>query len=193
MTAEQDAEQPIHVVEGVRVVEEATRRGISVRLLGGVAIWLHCTPRTRAILGRDYADIDLVARRKQARGVRETLEALGYQPERAFNAKHGASRLLFHAEDGSQVDVFLDQFVMSHTLNFLPRLEVESPTLPAARAAAYQASGRGDQPQGPDVTMLLLDHRIEPGEDGLGRLNASPIVELSAMTGGCRRRSPTTF
>ena len=113
MTAEQDAEQPIHVVEGVRVVEEATRRGISVRLLGGVAIWLHCTPRTRAILGRDYADIDLVARRKQARGVRETLEALGYQPERAFNAKHGASRLLFHAEDGSQVDVFLDQFVTS--------------------------------------------------------------------------------
>ena len=34
-----------------------------------------------------------------------------------FNATHGARRLLYHAPDGWQVDVFLDTFEMSHTLD----------------------------------------------------------------------------
>ena len=34
-----------------------------------------------------------------------------------FNATHGARRLLYHGPGGWQVDIFLDTFEMSHTLD----------------------------------------------------------------------------
>ena len=53
-----------------------------------------------------------------------------------FNATHGARRLLYHARSrpggGWQVDVFLDTFEMSHTLDLGARLEAEPETLAAA-------------------------------------------------------------
>lgn len=178
------AEQPL-VSEGRRLVERAAAGGVAIRLFGGIAIWLRSSEATRAALGRDYPDIDLVARRKGSRELRELLEAQGYEPERVFNATHGARRLLYHAAgDGHQIDVFLDEFEMSHKLDLGARLEAEPLTLPAAELllAKLQVAeiNRKDLT---DAAMLLLDH--EPGaEGGPGRLELPRLCEVCGADWG---------
>ncbi len=171
--------------EAPRLVRRADENELALRLFGGVAIWLRCTEQTRQLLGRDYGDIDLVAHKGGSRRLRELLEHEGYVPERVFNATHGASRLLYHAPDSSyHIDVFLDQFEMSHKLDFSRRLEVESVCLPAAELLLAKLQvAEVNRKDLTDTAMLLLDHR--PGEaDGPGALNLAEVSEVCAASWG---------
>jgi hypothetical protein len=172
------------VAAGQAVVAAAAARGIAVRLVGGVAIWLRGSPAARAALGRSYPDIDLVAHKKQSRALRATLEEAGFAPERVFNATHGARRLLYHAPEGWQVDVFLDTFEMSHTLDLGTRLEAEPETLAAAELLLTKLQiAEINAKDLSDVAMLLMDH--EPGDaDGPGRLNLTPVAARCAADWG---------
>jgi hypothetical protein len=166
------------VEEGPRLVEAAAAGGLVLRLFGGVAIWHRCAPATRESLGRDYGDLDYVAHRKGSRDLRDLLEQEGYAPERTFNAAHGDRRLIYHAPDQSfHIDVFLDDFEMSHTLDFSDRLEVEEPTLPAADLllAKLQVAeiNRKDLT---DTAMLLLDHELADS-DGPGVIGGARLDE----------------
>jgi hypothetical protein len=169
------------VDEGVRLVDTADAAEQPLRLFGGVAIWERSSESTRAALGREYADIDLVAHRKGSRALRELLEQQGYLPERTFNATHGASRLLYHAPDASfHIDVFLDRFEMSHRLDFEARLELEPRTLTAADLLLAKLQvAEVNRKDLTDAAMLLLDH--EPrADDGPGLLNAGYVSDLCA-------------
>jgi hypothetical protein len=170
---------------GRLLVETAAGYGHAVRLMGGVAIWLRATDEARRALGRDYPDLDLVAHKAQSRQLRALLEELGYVPDRLFNAMHGESRLLFHhGEQGYQVDVFLDEFKMSHVLDLGARLEVEEVTIPAAellltklQIAEVNAKDIGD------VAMLLWSHETAD-DDGPGRLNAAQVARICGRNWG---------
>lgn len=168
------------VAAGRSVVAEAAARSIPVRLLGGVAIWIRGSPAARAALGRAYPDIDLVAHKRQSRLLRRALEETGFEPERVFNATHGARRLLYHGPGGWQVDVFLDTFEMSHTLDLGVRLEAEPETLAAAELLLTKLQiAEINAKDLSDVAMLLWDH--EPtGSDGPGRLN---VARMAAVCG----------
>jgi hypothetical protein len=158
---------------------------LAVRLFGGVAIWQRSTERMRTLLGRDYADVDLVAHRRESRDLRDLLEAAGYVPERTFNAAHGASRLLYHAADGSfHIDVFLDRFTMSHELDFGSRLELEPMTLTAADLLLAKLQvAEVNRKDLTDAAMLLIDHELSDA-DGPGRLNAGYVSEVCAADWG---------
>jgi hypothetical protein len=158
---------------------------LAVRLFGGVAIWQRSTERMRTLLGRDYADVDLVAHRRESRDLRDLLEAAGYVPERTFNAAHGASRLLYHAADGSfHIDVFLDRFTMSHELDFGSRLELEPCTLTAADLLLAKLQvAEVNRKDLTDAAMLLIDHELSDA-DGPGRLNAGYVSEVCAADWG---------
>jgi ribosomal protein S15P/S13E len=178
------SEQTI-VSEGRRLVEEAAAREIGLRLVGGAAIWIRASEHARDLLGREYPDLDLIAHRKQSRPLRELLEELDYEPQRTFNATHGARRLLYHARDRSfHLDVFLDEFVMSHTLDLGARLELESPTLPAAELLLTKLQvAEVNMKDLNDAAMLLLDHEIAEN-DGPVHLNAAYVAaELAADWG----------
>jgi hypothetical protein len=179
------SQEPEIVTEGRRLVEEAAARGIAARLLGGIAIWLRASEAARAALGRSYPDLDLAARKRQSRGLRDLLEELGYEPERVFNATHGAQRLLYHAPDRRwHIDVFLDEFVMSHTLGLGERLDVEFPTLPAAELLLTKLQvAELNRKDASDTAMLLLDH--EPAEtDGDGRVNLAHVARVTSSDWG---------
>lgn len=165
--------------EGRRLVEEAAARGFPVRLLGGIAIWLTASEHARGALGRDYPDIDLVTHRKRSRMFRDMVEELGYLPERVFNATHGAKRLLYHAADGRyHLDVFLDTFEMSHTLDFADRLELEQLTLPAADLLLTKLQvAEVNRKDLSDAAMLLLDHELGDS-DGPSRVNGDYLAAL---------------
>jgi hypothetical protein len=172
---------PQLVDEAVRLVDGAEAAGVPVRLFGGIAIWERSSDATRETLGREYADIDLVAHRKGSRELRDLLEQQGYEPERGFNATQGATRLLYHAADGAfHIDVFLDRFEMSHKLDFEDRLELEPRTLTAADLLLAKLQvAEVNRKDLTDAAMLLLDHELADG-DGDGRLNAAYVSELCA-------------
>jgi len=66
---------PPMVQAGRGLVTAAAGRGVAVRLLGGVAIWIRSSAEARAALGRAYPDVDLVANQRQSRDLRAVLEA----------------------------------------------------------------------------------------------------------------------
>jgi len=172
------------VAEGRGIVAAAAARSIPVRLVGGVAIWLRGSASSRAALGRSYPDVDLVAHKRQSRALRSVLEEEGFQPERVFNATHGARRLLYHSSVGWQVDIFLDTFEMSHTLDLGTRLDAEAETLAAAELLLTKVQiAEINAKDLSDVAMLLWDH--EPGDaDGPGRLNLAPVAARCAADWG---------
>lgn len=173
--------EPPMVTTARNLVAAATSRGIALRLLGGVAIWIRASPEARVALGRRYPDIDLVAHRRQSRDLRSLLEERELEPERVFNATHGARRLLYHSPDpdsGWHVDVFLDTFEMSHRLDLGVRLEAEAETLPAAELMLTKLQiAEVNRKDLSDVAMMLWDH--EPADDdGPGRLNVLRMAEV---------------
>jgi hypothetical protein len=101
-----------------------------------------------------------------------------------FNATHGARRLLYHGPGGWQVDIFLDTFEMSHTLDLGARLEAEPETLAAAELLLTKLQiAEVNAKDLSDTAMLLWDHQ-PASADGPGLLNLSPVVARCAADWG---------
>jgi hypothetical protein len=177
-------QEPAVVADARAIIAAAAERSIPVRLVGGVAIWLRGSATARAALGRRYPDVDVVAHKRQSRALRSVLEEAGFTPERVFNATHGARRLLYYAPGGWQVDVFLDTFEMSHTLDLGARLEAEPDTLAAAELLLTKLQiAEINAKDLSDIAMLLWDH--QPGDaDGPGQLNLTPVTARCATDWG---------
>ena len=175
---------PPMVAAGRAIVARAADRSIPVRLFGGVAIWIRGSAAARARLGREYPDVDLVAHKRQSRALRALLEEAGFEPERVFNATHGARRLLYHGPGGWQVDVFLDTFEMSHTLDLGARLEAEPETLAAAELLLTKLQvAEINAKDLSDAAMLLWDHEPDTA-DGPGLLNATRMAAICGADWG---------
>ncbi len=170
---------------GRHLVEAAEAAGVHIRLIGGAAIWLRAEGPARAALGRQYPDLDFVALGKQSRVLRSTLEAVGLVPDQRFNAVHGAQRLIFNDAGGSfHIDIFLDSFVMSHTLNLTRRIELETPTLPAAELLLSKLQiAQLNRKDVSDTILLLASHELG-SSDGPGSLNATYVAEVTSREWG---------
>jgi hypothetical protein len=167
------------------VIGWADAEGLTARLIGGVAIYLRSSSRTRTALGRYYADFDLVVRRREARKLRALLEAHQYVPETIFNATHGESRLLYNHPSGDyHIDVFIDEFNMSHKLDFTRRLDVVPLTLPASDLLLTKMQVAQINPKDlSDAAMLLLDH-APSDRDGDAELAVGHVAETLARDWG---------
>jgi hypothetical protein len=174
--------------EAARLLAAAAAAGITVRLIGGVAIRLHADTRIE-LFAREIRDIDLVASRGHGRRVAEFLEAQAYTPNRTFNAMHGARRLLFYDEpNGRQIDVFIDTFEMCHVLPLGDNLERTTHTVALAdllltklQIVALNEKDRFDS------YLLLLEHEVGAGDEEL--IDAGRIAALCARDWGLYRTS----
>src|SRR3954466_11199517 len=125
--------RPDVVEEALRIAEEAKQQGLALRLLGGVAIRLRARDGLPAVFRREYGDSDWISSKGASADAQRLFEALGYSPQRRFNAIHGRERLLFFDEQHDrQVDVFVGAFRMSHKIHFGKRLDMEPMTVPLA-------------------------------------------------------------
>jgi hypothetical protein len=177
--------EPGLVTDARRICEQAEGNGTSVRLLGGIAIWLRSPDELRAQLGRQYADIDLVTVRKSSKPLRDLLESIGYVPDREFNALQGDRRLYFTAADGSyHLDIFVDKFEMSHKLDLGLRIDREPVVLSAADLLLTKLQiAELNRKDAADTAMLLLGHEIG-NTDGPGVLNVGYAAEVCAEDWG---------
>jgi len=181
----QVTDEPEMVAAARRICEQGEAAGVDVRLLGGIAIWLRASEPVRGLLGREYADIDLVTTKKQSRALRDLLEGLEYVPDKMFNNLQGETRLYYHSADGAyHVDVFIEKFVMSHELELGSRLRTEPLTLPAAELLLTKLQiAELNRKDASDTTMLLADHELAQS-DGTGLVNVKRVSELCASTWG---------
>ncbi|WXG46786.1 MAG: hypothetical protein WED05_09045 [Candidatus Atabeyarchaeum deiterrae] len=119
------------VEQATKIIDEAQKRNVVLRALGGVAIGMRCPSAKHRSLTRTYADIDLVGHAKQDRDIKNILTDMGFEPNKRFNALHGRKRLQFwDTKKKIDIDIFLDVFEMCHKLDLKNRIEIDEYTVP---------------------------------------------------------------
>ena len=170
--------------EMLRLVSEAQKEDIFLRVLGGLAIKVHSPHANHRSLERKYPDIDFVTDKSSAKKLLDFLPEMGYTPNKTFNTLSGDRRQLWYDEEqGRQIDIFIGDFTMCHTLPLADRLEVEPLTLPLAELFLSKAQivelNRKDIL---DLLALILDHEVGPSDQET--VNSTLIAGLCAKDWG---------
>jgi hypothetical protein len=180
------------VIEAKRLVEAAARAGLTVRVLGGVAVRMQA-PSETPLLPRPIGDIDLAIRQGGWRTLADFLKASGYMADDMFNALNGARRLLFfdHANN-RKLDVFVGEFEMCHSIPIGGRLDKEPMTIPLAellltKLQIVQLTERDVR----DIYSVIYHHDVSAG-DGSG-IEADFIADLCARDWGLWRTCTSTI
>lgn len=138
MSSTDHAPVPPVGIEALELQRLADERGLPLRLIGSLAIAARC-PGSRHLLSdlgrRPPQDIDFVAYAKDEKRISPLFVGRGYElhPTVAHSREWGVKRLIYtHPEHKFKVDVFLDQLVMAHTVDFGGLLEREPSTVSLA-------------------------------------------------------------
>ena len=173
--------------EANRVATALEHASVSLRLLGGAAVWLRCPSARSDLLHREYADLDFIGLSSQTGEIKQFLVSLGYEADKFFNSLHGRSRLLFHdTVNGRQVDILLNEMEMCHRLDFRSRIKVDAQTLPLAdllltKLQIVQINAKDLT----DLITLLGDHPV--GDSDGESINGRYIAQLTSGDWGLYR------
>jgi hypothetical protein len=180
--------QDIHD-EALRIVQTAQQQGVTLRLLGGLAIRLHSPSARHRSLARPYPDIDFATPNKQASKIEKIFADLGYSANKNFNLFNGDVRLLFYDDENRrQIDIFIAQFMMCHKIPVTERMSLEPLTIPLAellltKLQIFEMNEKDIR----DVCALLLDHPI--GENDNETINLNRITQLTSDDWGLWKTS----
>ena len=173
------------VVEEAReLIGAASGAGLTLRLLGGLAVGCHCPSAGRPALQRTYPDIDLACSRPDRARLTAFFTGRGYEANKSFNTLNGDRRQLYYDRvHGRQVDVFVGDFAMNHKIPLSGRLTVDPLTLPLAELFLTKAQiVHLNQKDVLDLCALLLDHPVAEGDNET--VNVSRIVALCGADWG---------
>lgn len=183
----------VFINEAKRIAEEGNRRGIFLRIMGGVAIRLHSLDfeafaRKLGRLGgsteQEFTDIDFMAYRKQRKQMPTIFKTFGYTKRRTTLSSAASERqIYFHPKGWFYVDVFFDLLKMNHDISFRGRLELDYPTITPTdllleKLQIVQFAEKDLQ----DTLVLLRAHAIS--EDEGEAINAKHIAGLLAENWG---------
>jgi len=148
--------------EADRIVAGAEKRGIILRLLGALAIRLHCEKfsyiHERA--NRNLSDLDMAAYLKQGTEITRYFKDAGYKHS-ALGMIPGVKRAVFLGEGDLHVDIFYEALEMCHDISFKGRLEVDYPTIPLAELLLEKMQiVKINEKDLIDTIMLLREHEI---------------------------------
>ena len=181
------------MAESENIVNEAKKSGLEMRILGGLAIAMHCRNQldfakklartgTGVVAGQEYSDIDFVAYRKHRDKVKELFSKIGYVKRRATLSSAASERqIYYHPKGWFYVDVFFDELlVANHPINFRSRLELDFPTITVTdmlleKVQMWEAFGVKDLK---DCLLLLVSHDIEDSDKEA--INSAYITKLLA-------------
>jgi len=184
----------IFLKEGERIVDEAAKRNIPLRLLGGVAIRIHCAEcmdfaKRLVRLGegqQEYTDLDFMSYSKFRKKMKDFLQELGYSRRPPTMSSAATQRqIYFHPKGWFYVDVFYDKLLAAnHPLDFRGRLEIDSPTVtPTDMLLEKVQIVFPDQKDVKDAMLLLRAHQISPQEEN-NKINAKFISTKLASDWG---------
>jgi len=153
------------IMEAERLVEEARKRGLTIRLIGGLAIWHHCETARKEPFKRNYRDIDFASLKSQFADINQFMKDMGYVPNERYNIVRINRAMYFDLENNREIDYLLDFFEMCHRWDLRQRLKVDYPTIPLedlllSKLQIVEASERDVK----DMIALLNDHPLGVGD-----------------------------
>ncbi len=184
--------------EAVRIVGEAEKKGMILRVMGGLAVAIHSQEfrdlatrlgrtGTGVVRGQEYSDIDFMSYRKHRDRVKDFFREMGYAKRKATLSSAASERqIYYHPKGWFYVDTFYDNLrVANHPLDFRGRLELDHPTICVTdllleKIQMWEAFSTKDLK---DCLVLLRAHRVgEKGEKEA--IDASYIAKLLARDWG---------
>lgn len=135
------------VKESIDLVSKAQEKGITLRIIGALAVYIHSSHSPEALnlyervgrLGDDkvlFSDLDLIGYSSQKKAIVEFFEKdMGFRIYPQVKVLLGGQRFIYHhPEEHYHVDVFFDKLEYSHTVYFgskpgAGRLELDFPTI----------------------------------------------------------------
>jgi len=179
------------LAEALRIVDAADRKGLQVRLMGGMAVRAHA-PEWPARTRRIEVDLDFATRGKDRVAFYELLASEGYTPDKRHNALFGTKQAYFvDVPRNRPVDVLVDNLEMCHKFDFGNRLSKSSPTLPLAELLLSKLQVvKINRKDVLDALVLLAEHPLgqDDGEPdsrhGLGAINVPRILSFTSNDWG---------
>ena len=138
MPVDPDYEEMLHGLipeEAMRLVEAASSCSLHLRVTGSLAVRLHSVeyaPLLDAMGRRRFRDIDFWGYAKEQKQLERLFLADEYVADPTITRAHewGVKRLIFeHPKTRIKIDVFMDELVMAHTIDFKGRLDLDNPTI----------------------------------------------------------------
>ncbi len=166
----------VFLQEAETIVEEAEKRDIILRIIGGLGVAIHCQGfrdfavklgrmGTGVVKGQEYSDIDFMSYRKHRNELRDFFSDMGYAKRRATLSSAASERqIYYHPKGWFYVDVFYDKLIVAnHPVDFKGRLELDSPTITVTdmlleKIQMWEAFGVKDLK---DCLILLKAHEVE--------------------------------
>lgn len=174
------------IKEALRVVTLANQRNLKLRVMGAVAIRIHCPKyvHLHKSMGRELSDLDFVGYSKQGSKLTRLLEEIGYE-KRMLRPSYGLEMRHIYIDNVNKrtVDIFLDKLLMCHTIDFRNRLDVDYPTIPLAELLLTKLQiVKFTEKDLKDVVVLLRGHSV--GENDSEKVNSDYIARIMSKDWG---------
>jgi len=184
----------VFIDEGERIVQEAAKRGIPLRLLGGVAIRIHCVEfldfaKKLVRLGegqQEYTDLDFISYSKFRKRMKSFFQESDYSRRPPTMSTAATQRqIYFHPKGWFYVDVFYDKLLAAnHPLDFRDRLEIDSPTIaPTDMLLEKVQIVFPDEKDVKDTMLILRAHNTSEREEK-NKINAKFVATKLASDWG---------
>lgn len=175
---------PNIVEEANRLMDQAQREKLHLRLIGGLAVRMHSPNLDQFKFNREYPDIDFVTYRNEQRRLAPFFLQMGYQPDKVFNTLNGNRRQIYYDPQNSRhIDVFVGDFEMCHRLPLRDRLGLHPSTVPLAELFLSKTQiVQLNRKDALDLIGLLLDNDL--GVNDSGAINVDRIARLCARDWG---------
>lgn len=186
------------MAEAMGLIDEGRRRGVMMRLIGGLAIRRHCVDLD--FMDREYSDIDLVALSSQNHELHELFLDLGYAENRYVTQSTAGGQLQYIKVEVLQaradkvalpepplvdhIDVFLDVMRMDHDVDVHDRLLIDEYAIsPVDAFIAKIQIGRINQKDIHDIIALVKDVPLREESDDLS-IDLPYLAEVCAQDWG---------
>jgi len=155
------------------IVDAARRRGVVLRLFGGLAVHEHCAGLAACL--RDHSDVDLVGLSRQTEPMIEVFVELGFRERPHVRTATSLGQAQFvrdcvhvdlagaqaHADD--HVDVFFDRFKLDHVIDLRSRLDLHPYAIPLTDVLATKLQMHAPEPRDVRDAIMLLAASRGPG------------------------------
>ena len=173
------------IEEGRRIIETADERGLTVRLIGGTAIYQHAETAHEEPFKRRYRDVDFVSTREDESAVTELMKELGYEGNKRFNTMRQYRLEFTDPINERKADYIIDRFDFCHAWSLRDRVDRDHPTIPIedlllSKLQIFEVSDRDVR----DMIAMLADHPIEKNAEDTEIIDASYIAGLCSEDWG---------
>lgn len=166
-----------------QIINLGERRGVKLRLLGGLAFKKLCPSASAARYNRENKDIDLIGKHENHKEVVKIMETLGYKPREMFNRLSMGKRLIYYdLSNRRRVDIFFDELEMCHRFNFRDSLEPGMITLPITDLVMTKLQVmEKTEKEYRDLLAAFTDFEVTEGPEGI---DGSKIASMCAADWG---------